>query len=151
LESLHAPASAVAPHETKAAGDFMDTVRSKLGDPLTSATLETTTPQGAFKVQLASAKTGPGSGSGSGSTAMSSFPSRFPDLVRDTGKLKTAFDAALASVKTDGLAAGLVDVDGRPLDVEKIPMTIVSLNIDGTNSAVGQHDTEMYFSGSLLK
>jgi hypothetical protein len=47
---------------------------------------------------------------------------------------------------------GLVDVDGNPLDVEKIPMAIASLNLDGTTSVIGQHDvTEMFFSGSLLK
>lgn len=64
LESLHAPAAPLAPHETKAAGDFMDTVRSKLGAPLTSATMEASTPQGSFKVQLASAEAAPGGGGG---------------------------------------------------------------------------------------
>jgi hypothetical protein len=86
--------------------------------------------------------------------AMSPFAAaEFPDLVRDTGKLKGAFTAAIGEVKADAsLVGGLVDVDGKPLDVEKIPMAIASLNLDGTTSVIGQHDiTEMYFSGSLLK
>jgi hypothetical protein len=64
-----------------------------------------------------------GGGGGGGSPRMSPFPASFPDLVGDTGKLQAAFITAKASVKADGLAAGLVDVDGKPLDVEKIPMT----------------------------
>jgi hypothetical protein len=151
LESLHAPAMPTAPQETKAAGDFMEMVGNKFG-ALGSATMETTTPQGGLKMQLASADMQPGGGGGGGgSPSMSPFPSKFPDLVRDTGKLQAAFIAAKASVKTDGLAAGLVDVDSKPLDPEKIPIAIVSLNLDGTTSAVGQLDTLMYFSGSLLK
>ena len=87
-------------------------------------------------------------------TAMSPFPTApFPDLVRDTGKLKDAFTAAKGEVKADpSLVGGLVDVDGKALDVEKIPMAIASFNLDGTTSVTGQHDvTEMFFSGSLLK
>ena len=90
----------------------------------------------------------------SAGTTMSPFPAaQFPDLVRDTGKLKDAFTAAKAEVKADpSLVGGLVDVDGRALDVEKIPMAIASLNLDGTTSIIGQRDvTEMFFSGSLLK
>ncbi len=90
----------------------------------------------------------------SAGTAMSPFPAApFPDLVRDAGKLKDAFTAAKSEVKADpSLMGGLVDVDGKPLDVEKIPMAIASLNLDGTTSVIGQHDvTEMFFSGSLLK
>ncbi len=90
----------------------------------------------------------------SAGTAMSPFPAApFPDLVRDAGKLKDAFTAAKGEVKADpSLMGGLVDVDGKPLDVEKIPMAIASLNLDGTTSVIGQHDvTEMFFSGSLLK
>jgi len=85
---------------------------------------------------------------------MSPFPvAPFPNLVRDTGKLKDAFAAAKTEVKVDGsLMGGLVNVDGRVLDVEKIPMAIASLNLDGTTSVIGQHDvTEMFFSRSLLK
>ena len=109
------------------------------------------------------ASTGGGSGTGAtngsvsskrAGTAMSPFPAApFPDLVRDAGKLKDAFTAAKGEVKADpSLMGGLVDVDGKPLDVEKIPMAIASLNLDGTTSVIGQHDvTEMFFSGSLLK
>src|SRR5439155_22859397 len=66
----------------------------------------------------------------SAGTAMSPFPAApFPDLVRDAGKLKDAFTAAKGEVKADpSLVGGLVDVDGKPLDVEKIPMAIASLN-----------------------
>jgi hypothetical protein len=55
LDQLHEPSSPAEPEATKTSGDFMDTVRSKLGVPLTSATMESTTPQGTFKMQLASA------------------------------------------------------------------------------------------------
>ena len=114
---------------------------------------------GSTKVALAEAEGGGGAGVGGGSDkragpAMSPFPAaQFPDLVRDTGKLKAGFIAAVGEVKADGsLMTGLVDVDGKPLDVEKIPMAIASLNLDGTTSVIGQHDvTEMFFSGSLLK
>src|SRR5437867_6610409 len=85
----------------------------------------------------------------SAGTAMSPFPAApFPDLVRDAGKLKDAFTAAKSEAKADpSLMGGLVDVDGKPLDVEKIPMAIASLNLDGTTSVIGQHDvTEMFFS-----
>jgi hypothetical protein len=116
-------------------------------------------------VAFAGGDTSSGAGSGSGATnvgassksagtVMSPFPAaQFPDLVRDTGKLKAAFTAVKAEVKADpSLVGGLVDVDGKPLDVEKIPMAIASLNLDGTTSVIGQHDvTEMFFSGSLLK
>jgi hypothetical protein len=116
-------------------------------------------------VAFAGGDTSSGAGSGSGATnvgassksagtVMSPFPAaQFPDLVRDTGKLKAAFTAAKGEVKADpSLVGGLVDVDGNPLDVDKIPMAIASLNLDGTTSVIGQHDvTEMFFSGSLLK
>lgn len=85
-----------------------------------------------------------GTGGGGGASPMSPFPSRFADLVRDTGKLQNAFKAALASVKADASLAGFLNVD-------KLPIAIAVLNLDGTRPVVGQHETEMYFSGSLLK
>lgn len=114
---------------------------------------------------FAGGETSPDAGGGSGATnvsvsaksagaAMSPFPAKqLSDLPRDTGKLKDAFTAAKGEVKADAsLVGGLVDVDGKALDVEKIPMAIASLNLDGTTSVIGQHDaTEMFFSGSLLK
>jgi hypothetical protein len=101
-----------------------------------------------------------GSGGDSGSEAepaLSVFPNALPDLVRDTaaGKLKLAFDAALGSVTadqaTDPTLQGLVNVNGQPLTAAEIPIAIVSFNLDGTTTMVGQRDTQMFFSGSLLK
>jgi hypothetical protein len=132
-------------------GEESDDSSDKLEQPVDES--------GSTQVAMADTEGGGGAGVGGGSDksagpAMSPFPAaQFPDLVRDTGKLKAAFIAATGEVKADGsLMAGLVDVDGKPLDIEKIPMAIASLNLDGTTSVIEQHDvTEMFFSGSLLK
>ena len=162
LDSLHAPASSVAPHETKAAGDLMDAVRSKLGDPLTSATLETTTPQGAFKVQLASAEMTPDGGSaggvGSGSGGVGGEPARppFPESFQhpiiwfEDAALRQAFRDAISKVSDDAHKSAY-NANGVLPDASTIPIVIASLDPSGRPSFAGQNYYKMYYSGSLLK
>jgi hypothetical protein len=138
LESLHAPSAPVAPHETKAAGDFMDTVRSKLGVPLTSATMETTTPQGAFKVQLASAEIAADGGGGGGAPPVDPFPSEYPTPFTLDPALDTKLTEAIAAATEGGLNSD-------------IPISIVVLKADGHHLHAGNRHEEMHFSGSMIK
>jgi hypothetical protein len=114
-------------------------VAANLADELTS----TLVGEDAAAVAGAGATGTAGGGATPPADAAFLFPPSFPALARDTGKLKAAFDAALASVKADPALPRI--------DFAELAISIVALNLDGTETSVGVRATEMFFSGSLLK
>jgi len=84
--------------------------------------------------------------SGSARTAMSPFPQKLPDPLNVgsgfSNAIQIALDHSIGDVIDDPRFSGLPD----PRD---IPISIVAL--DGSGQAAGQHEFEMYYSGSLLK
>jgi hypothetical protein len=77
---------------------------------------------------------------------MSCFPTAaFADPITSDQKLKDAFDSAINAVKNDPIYK-----DSLPL-IDELPIIIVALNLDKTRPAAGQHISEMFYSGSLLK
>jgi hypothetical protein len=111
-------------------------------------------PGDAFRsTQVAMAEAGGGGGTGGGGDSdksagpkMSPFPEKLPDpLTVGSGfsnAIQIALDHSIGEVLDDPRFSGLPD----PRD---IPITIVAL--DGSGQTAGQHEFEMYYSGSLLK
>ena len=84
---------------------------------------------------------------------MSPFPHKLPDPLNVGSGFSNALQIALDhSITGDGATdKGVIDdsrFSGLP-DPRDIPISIVAL--DGSGQAAGQHEFDMYYSGSLLK
>jgi hypothetical protein len=116
---------------------------------LAGALAAVTTPN-AFRdmAGLAATQANTGGGGGGGAPPMSPFPSRFVPLSRATlsrlDKINAAFDGAVNDSLIDPGSANMQDL-------HDLPLAIVALDDNGARPLTGQHHSEMYYSGSLLK